>query len=115
MILARTLGISYKRLNGWEPETVYTYDGDRLVSSRPEPEWDEEQVAWFLHLAEWEDGRCPSCGMQKSVCQDPATEWTARATGPYRCHVTTAIRRAQKGYAKSEHPEALVFGATVEG
>lgn len=67
----------------------------------------------MLALTAWEDGICPSCGMQKSVCQDPGTEWTARATGPYRCHVTTAIKRAQKNYAKSEHPEALMWGAQV--
>jgi hypothetical protein len=113
LILARSLGISYKRLNGWEPETVYTYDGARLVSSRPESEWDEEQVAWFLHLAEWEDGRCPSCGMQKSVCQDPMAEWNIDVPAPTRCHVTTAVKRAQKGYAKSEIPEALLFGARM--
>lgn len=100
-------------MNGWEPETVYTYDGARLISSRPEPEWDEEQVAWFLHLAEWEDGLCPSCGMQKSVCQDPMAEWNIDVPAPTRCHVTTAVKRAQKGYAKSEIPEALLFGARM--
>lgn len=33
---------------GWEPTTTYEYDDDgRLISSRPEPEWDDEQ----RHLA----------------------------------------------------------------
>lgn len=96
------------------PETVYIYDGDRLVSSRPEVEWDDEQVAFMLALQQYEaEAICPLCKGPKSVCQDPATEWSARATGPFRCHLTTAIKRAQKNYAKSEFPDALMWGATV--
>lgn len=31
-----------RRFRGWEPRTFYEYDGDRLVSSIPETEWDDE-------------------------------------------------------------------------
>lgn len=33
---------------GWEPQTFYEYDGDRLVSSRTESAWDDEQIALLL-------------------------------------------------------------------
>lgn len=114
MTLARTLGVSYKRLSGWEPTTTYAYDSaGRVASSRPEPEWDEEQVGWMLALAEWENALCPACGRPASVCQDPMTEFRLSVPPPTRCHITTAVRRAQKQYEKSEHPEALLFGAVL--
>lgn len=46
MASAARLGISPRRFRGWEPTTFYEYDdAGRLVSSTPEPEWDDEQRA----------------------------------------------------------------------
>ncbi len=83
------------------------------MSSRPEVEWDETEVAWMLALAEYEDGLCPRCGMPREICQAPESEGRVTVPPPSRCHVTTAILGAQKGYAENEHPTALSFEATV--
>jgi hypothetical protein len=93
---------------------LYEYDdAGRLVSSRPEVEWDETEVAWMLALADYEASLCPRCGMPREICQSPDTEGRVTVPAPSRCHVTTAILGAQKGYAENEHPTALLFGAHV--
>jgi hypothetical protein len=52
--VARDLGISPRRFWGWEPETTFVYDGDRLVGSVVEPEFDDEQRQLLIALAEYE-------------------------------------------------------------
>lgn len=83
------------------------------MSSRPDVEWDEDQVSWMLALAAYEDGLCPRCGMPREICQAPESEGRVTVPPPSRCHVTTAILGAQKGYAENQHPGALLFGASV--
>lgn len=117
--VARTLGISYKRLLGWEPATVYEYDdAGRMVSSRPEVEWDETERAWMIALAEWESTEvCPMCGWPKDVCQARDTENNLTVPPPTRCHVVTAIRRAQEARPSSgtsKHDDALIWAAQVK-
>jgi hypothetical protein len=116
---ARTLGISYKRFQGWEPTTTYEYDdGGRLISSRPEVEWDQTEQDWMLALDTWEnDELCHLCGWPKDVCQAPETEWALEVPLPTRCHVTTAIKRAQMARAADgggRHDDALVWGARLK-
>jgi hypothetical protein len=114
--LARTLGISYKRLKGWEPTTVYVYDGDRLVSSRPEAEWDETEQAWMAALGEYEKTLCGHCGLPREICEAPTAEWNVRVPAPTRCHVTTAIMRAQEALGDGvKQPGALKWGFTLGG
>lgn len=114
---AHRLGISYKRFLGWEPTTVYEYDDSgRMVSSRPEAEWDDAERAWMLALDTWKTDRvCPLCGLAREVCQAPETEFALDVGLPTRCHVTTAIRRAQAARAKhpGEHDDALLWSAQV--
>lgn len=65
-------------------------------------------------LATWRDEHiCPSCGWPKAVCQAPETEFALEVPPPTRCHVTTAMRRAQKDYAKQDgaNPEGLTWRA----
>ena len=67
-------------------------------------------------LAQYRDDLlCPSCGWPKSVCQDPMTEFTARVPPPTRCHVTTAVNRAQKAYSEAPgaNPDGLLWRVQV--
>ena len=116
---AERLGVSYKRFKGWEPATVYEYDdAGRLVSSRPEVEWDETEQAWMTALAAYQrDEICPLCGWPKDVCQAPESEWLIDATLPTRCHTTTAIKRAQEARAAGgggKYDDALLWGAELK-
>jgi hypothetical protein len=109
---ARTLGISLRRFEGWEPTTVYEHDeAGRLVSSTPEPEWDDQQQGWMLALAALEDGLCPICGRPKRICSDPDSEGRWQVPAPTRCHATTALVIARQQYLKQPQAEALLFTA----
>lgn len=99
---------------GWEPKTVYTYDEQgRLASSAPEVEWDDVERDWMLSLQHWrETFLCPcGCGYPAEVAQDPMTEFRARVEAPTRCHVRTAMIRAQRDAqdAGIQVPEALMW------
>lgn len=110
MKLARELGISHRRLLGWEPETTYTRDPTGLVvASRPEPEWSDAERAKMLALAQWEATEiCPRCGGPKSICQDPAARYTT--SPPVRCHYTDAAAREHEAWTtdKRPRPQALI-------
>lgn len=119
MRTARALGISYKRFQGWEPRTVYEYDADgRLIASRPEVEWDETERDWMLALDAWEASEvCPLCGWPREICQARETENLLEVPLPIRCHVTTAIKRAQESRGAAggtKHDDALVWGARLK-
>ena len=78
-----------------------------------EPEWDEQEQAWILALAEVRSWLCPcGCGQDRREAWDPAAEGKWRATVT-RCHARTAISAAMKPYAESPQPEALLFGAEL--
>ncbi|GMA26202.1 hypothetical protein GCM10025864_39610 [Luteimicrobium album] len=112
--LARRLGISYKRLKGWEPVTTYTYDGDgRLVSSRPEVEWDETEQAWMSALDAYEASLCEHCGLPRDVCHAPTLEGRVKVPPPSRCHVHTAMLRAQNDRASYNQSVANKGGARM--
>lgn len=102
---------------GWEPRTVYEYDdAGRMVASAPEPEWDDTERAWMLALEHWRTEQvCSLCGWPKAICQDPATEFAVEVPVPTRCHVTTALRRAQKARAedKTSESDGLVWAAQM--
>jgi hypothetical protein len=87
---------------GWEPRTVttFTYDDDgRLVSASEtvEPEWDAEQRAWPLALAELEAQSCSGCGgwLPETTSIEKSDGYVAEH--PWRCHRCEAleIRRQQ--------------------
>jgi hypothetical protein len=57
---------------------------------------------------------CPRCGGPKIVCQSPDAENAFESPPPTRCHVSTAIMRAQDAFMASNHSpqeQALVWGA----
>lgn len=111
---AERLNVSLKRFSGWEPTTFYVYDAaGRLVSSRPEVEWDDTEQGWMLALERWRTERlCPLCGYPKDVCQAPEFTYRYDVDAPVRCRVTTAIRQAQRGGDYAD-PDALIFQASV--
>lgn len=86
-----------------------------MVSSRPEVEWDETEQQWMLALEAWENEElCPMCGWPKEICQAPSAEFDLRVPPPTRCHVTTAIRRAQEerqAASSGKYDDALIWGA----
>lgn len=75
--LSRELGVSPRRLGGWEPREVIDVERDergrvsRLVVSR-EAEWDDSQVAALLASREEELDR-GAHGIPMSVATDPTT------------------------------------------
>lgn len=89
-----------------------------MIGSHLEVEWDETERAWMLALNEWREKHlCPLCGWPKEICQDPTNEGQFVAEG-YRCHVTTAIRRAQDalrnpgvGADAMPHQDAVTWSA----
>lgn len=74
--VAQAWATSPKRFDGWSPsfETVYEYDGDRLIRSitrQLEPEWDDLTRSRVEGLARFEDESCPGCGLHASILADP--------------------------------------------
>jgi hypothetical protein len=90
-----------------------------MVRSTVEPEWDDVEQQWMLALAAYRSQElCSLCGMQKSICQDPQTEFRVHVDDPARCHVTTAIRRKQAERhsmygTTGKHEDALLWSAGV--
>ena len=111
--------MSYKRLSGWEPRTVYEYDeSGRVIASRPEPEWDDVEVGWMLALQDYRDTTlCPcGCGWPAEISQDPMTEFRVRVSS-VRCHVRTQMSRAQAEYREQSgaRPDGLLWRAEYTG
>jgi hypothetical protein len=91
--------VSVRRFEGWEPTTFYTHDdAGRLVSSRPESEWDEEQQGWLLALALARQLTCDGCGgwLPETTATDPE-EYVVPP--PYRCGKCTKLGIAQEAHA----------------
>lgn len=90
---------------------MYGYDQiDRLVASKPEPEWDEVEQNWMLALAEYEAALCPSCGGPITECTAVENDGRFKVGLPVRCHRTTAIAIASEK-AEHKHPQALMYSA----
>lgn len=78
--LARSLGISEKRLLGWEPEERHEhYDAEGNLTGftivTREVEWDDRQRARMEALSIYERGVC-SCGFHESLTNDKANAFT---------------------------------------
>lgn len=102
------MGISPKRLLGWEPRTFYHYDDDgRLVSSTVEPEWDEEQRGWLFALDDYEADLCDGCGQPLSQTMAPGADESYWAETVGRCHACDAIGAAAEGRTNTIRPHLL--------
>jgi hypothetical protein len=98
---------------------VYEYDeAGRMVASRPEPEWDDQERGWMLALADLEAGECHGCGGDLEETTDPENDGRYAVGTPIRCHKCTALAIAKENHAKQgevRHPEALMWPASLRG
>lgn len=66
-------------------------------------------------LQAWREAHvCPMCGWPREICQARETENALEVPPPTRCHVVTAIKRAQKARSSAgggQHDDALIWGA----
>lgn len=85
------------------------------MTTLAEPEWDEQTRDIALAYADVD--LCPSCGGPAYLCQDPELQDQWDAPAPVRCHRTTALRRAQKGFTEKTNPvvEALIWRTVLRG
>lgn len=109
---AERLGISPRRLDGWEPAETTTYDYDdagRLVRSVTvrEPEWSEQDRAWMLALVGYRASLCPTCGGPIEEC-GPESEGRWQVPPPRRCYRMDVLAVEQKN-SKRPRPEALMW------
>jgi hypothetical protein len=115
---AERLGISLKRLDGWEPQTVTVYeydDQERLVRSvtTTETEWDDQQRGWMLP---WRSGGTPAAVAAAETSRETTNpdhdgtpgNWGYQPLKPIRCHRCTALARSEAKYRDNEHPHALM-------
>lgn len=108
---ARTLGISLKRFEGWEPVTVYQRDdAGRVTSSRPEVEWDDDQQGWMLALSALEFDKCGGCGGRLSETTASDVEYVPNP--PIRCHKCTALHIGAEKSRELRQPHALLHTAS---
>ncbi|MFI6819718.1 hypothetical protein ACIBJE_02050 [Micromonospora sp. NPDC050187] len=123
--LARTLGVSPRRLEGWEPSTIHEYDdAGRLIRSTPETEWTAEQVGWLAALEEYEAGLCKQCGQPLSETTKPEHDFNnplspafyeAAPGTPVQCHCCAALQRSERDTAalNPQFPSALIHAVRL--
>jgi hypothetical protein len=116
---AERLGISVRRFDGWEPQTVtvYRYRKDGRIKKTitvTEPEYDEHDRAWMLALSAYRAAHCPHCGGALHETTDPANEFAYHADS-IRCFKCTALAKSAdaltKGPMPAQHPQAVLHRA----
>lgn len=85
------------------------------MSSQPEPEWDDAEREWMLALEHYRtEVLCPcGCGWAREVSLDPMTEMTQKVVEPTRCHIRTAMVKAQQDGTERPVPEALLWSVRL--
>ena len=66
----------------------------------------EEDTAAAVALAEEERDTCPSCGMPKAWCRNPANQFGAFAVVEEACHATYALAAHRKQIDKDRADES---------
>jgi hypothetical protein len=92
---------------------VYEYDDDgRMVASRPEAEWDDQERGWMLALADVEANEHAACGGDLEETTDPANDGHYKVSMPVRCHKCTALEIAKEAHStrgEVRHGDALLW------
>jgi len=109
---ARALGISSKRFDGWEPKQVTEYEYDeatgRLLRSvtTVEAEWDDDEQALMLALAEYEALTCGGCGgwLPETTALENSDNYAPPK--PVRCHGCEAMSIAHEHRGDKKRPGA---------
>jgi hypothetical protein len=113
LMTARSWGVSPSRFIGEEPVTVYTRTtSGQLVSSRPGPEWSDDDRDAALGLAEYEASLCPGCSAPLAETTDPANENRYKTTAML-CHRCVASDIASTAYQAHPHPNALMISTEL--
>ena len=86
-----------------------------MVSSQPEPEFDDIEREWFMalveHRAKVKADTCELCGLPKSVCRKSANE--RRFDAEYeRCFARAAIVRLRDEVGKGEGADQMLEAAS---
>jgi hypothetical protein len=103
--LAERLGVSYRRLHGWEPTERHEHfgaDGNLTgwtVVTR-EPEWDDAERNRLLALAQYE-AECHDCGFHWSVLDDPGNVFMPEFKTCPVCRGATRFSRIQDNADKA--------------
>jgi hypothetical protein len=112
--VAQSLGVSLKRLNGWEPARVTEHEYDdagRLFRSveRVEVEWDDTERAWMIALAELDGQSCSGCGgyLPETTHIDKSDGYVAEH--PWRCHRCEALEIRRDQVRDKPHPGSFTF------
>lgn len=105
------MGISLKRFNGWEPQTLTRYEYDdqgriRHTVTTTESEWDDTERAWMIAHHLYKADICQGCGGTWSETTDIANE-DAYLTEAIRCHSCTARSIANETTQTVAHPSAV--------
>lgn len=90
----------------------------------PESEWDPEQLAWMVALAQYEADLCGGCGGLKSITTSPAHDFHEpdnalvfdRVPGtPLMCHQCAAMHRVQQETeaGKPKYPGAMQYAVQL--
>lgn len=100
--------------------TEHEYDRKgRLVRSttRREAEWDEEQAAWMLALADYRSKVHKDCGEYLPESAAASNENAYLASPPVRCHVCTERHRAYRAFVEGggSGAEALLIPVHKRG
>jgi hypothetical protein len=66
-----------------------------------EPEWDPDQQALILALAQHRREECDQCGGYLPETTDSANEGRYEVVGPFLCHSCEALGRTRAGFAQS--------------
>ena len=66
-----------------------------------EAEWDPQQQALILALAQHRDETCDGCGGHLPETTAAANEGRYDATGPFLCHSCEALGSARNAFAKA--------------
>lgn len=92
--------------------TRYRYRKGRMVASEPEPEWDDEQLAIMVALAEYRASLCP-CGCGHLLTDTTASEEDVSFTVPVpnACLARMKLTEAQRKWADHPYREALLWHA----
>ena len=99
--LAIRLGISPRRLAGWEPTTTHTLNEQgQIATTTPEPEWGELDIALLDALTAWEAGLY-SCGHHR----DESAQGMVHQPGYHECKACKALGEAQTKQHKRDEPD----------
>lgn len=105
LAIARSLGVSLRRFNGWEPTTVTTTRPDGTTITTRDPEFDAWERSLWIAFDAWEKQYCPGCGTpyerglwDNDAEPDKRPRWRV---GMYRCRPCEVLEQVQSKHVKA--------------